>query len=285
MVIFMITLSEFKKTKDFLVCVDSDGCAMDTMDIKHIKCFGPCMVEVWQLQKWEKDILKRWNEINLYTLTRGINRFKGLSLALSEINEQYRAIDGIDDLIYWSKNADELSNTSLKKEIEKSPEKGIFKLALKWSENVNEAIKKLPESEIKPFPLVKEALKLAHEKADVAIVSSANLGAVLDEWEKHGLLEHTDIVLTQNVGSKAFCISELLKKGYNNKKVVMCGDAPGDLKAAESNKVYYFPILVKSEEKSWQTFINQGFSHLLNDSYEEYETIIKRDFYKNLGAE
>ena len=281
----MITLSEFKKTKDFLVCVDSDGCAMDTMDIKHIKCFGPCMVEVWQLQKWEKDILKRWNEINLYTLTRGINRFKGLSLALSEINEQYRAIDGIDDLIYWSENADELSNASLKKEIEKSPEKEIFKLALKWSENVNEAIKKLPESEIKPFPLVKEALKLAHEKADVAIVSSANLGAVLDEWEKHGLLEHTDIVLTQNVGSKAFCISELLKKGYDNKKVVMCGDAPGDLKAAESNKVYYFPILVKNEEKSWQTFINQGFSHLLDDSYEEYETIIKRDFYKNLGAE
>ena len=281
----MITLSEFKKTKDFLVCVDSDGCAMDTMDIKHIKCFGPCMVEVWQLQKWEKDILKRWNEINLYTLTRGINRFKGLSLALSEINEQYRAIDGIDDLIYWSENADELSNTSLKKEIEKSPEKEIFKLALKWSENVNEAIKKLPQSEIKPFPLVKEALKLAHEKADVAIVSSANLGAVLDEWEKHGLLEHTDIVLTQNVGSKAFCISELLKKGYDNKKVVMCGDAPGDLKAAESNKVYYFPILVKNEEKSWQSFINQGFSHLLNDSYEEYEKTIKRDFYKNLGAE
>ena len=281
----MITLSEFKKTKDFLVCVDSDGCAMDTMDIKHIKCFGPCMVEVWQLQKWEKEILKRWNEINLYTLTRGINRFKGLSLALSEINKQYRAIDGIDDLIYWSENADELSNTSLEKEIKNAPEKEIFKLALKWSENVNEAIKKLPQSEIKPFPLVKEALKLAHEKADVAIVSSANLGAVLDEWEKHGLLEHTDIVLTQNVGSKAFCISELLKKGYDNKKVVMCGDAPGDLKAAESNKIYYFPILVKNEEKSWQDFINQGFSHLLDGSYKEYETIIKRDFYKNLGAE
>jgi hypothetical protein len=142
----MVTLSEFKKTKDFLVCVDSDGCAMDTMDIKHIKCFGPCMVEVWQLQKWEKEILKRWNEINLYTLTRGINRFKGLSLALSEINKQYRAIDGINDLIYWSENADELSNASLKKEIKNAPEKEIFKLALKWSENVNEAIKKLPQS-------------------------------------------------------------------------------------------------------------------------------------------
>ena len=281
----MVTLSEFKKTKNFLVCVDSDGCAMDTMDIKHIRCFGPCMIEVWQLQKWEEKILKRWNEINLYTITRGINRFKGLSMALSETNEQYQAIDGIDDLIYWSENADELSNEALKKEIEKHPQKKIFKLALKWSEMVNNAIKKLPESEIKPFPLVKEALKLAHEKADIAIVSSANLGAVLDEWEKHGLLEHTDIVLTQNVGSKTFCISELLKKGYNKENVLMCGDAPGDLKAAETNEVFYYPILVKKEKDSWQDFINQGFSHLLDGSYDEYETIKKRDFYKNLGVE
>lgn len=281
----MVTLSEFKKTKNFLVCVDSDGCAMDTMDIKHIRCFGPCMIEVWQLQKWEEKILKRWNEINLYTITRGINRFKGLSMALSEINEQYQAIDGIDDLFYWSENADELSNEALKKEIEKHPQKKIFKLALKWSEMVNNAIKKLPESEIKPFPLVKEALKLAHEKADIAIVSSANLGAVLDEWEKHGLLEHTDIVLTQNVGSKTFCISELLKKGYNKENVLMCGDAPGDLKAAETNEVFYYPILVKKEEDSWQDFINRGFSNLLSGSYKEYETIKKRDFYKNLGVE
>lgn len=281
----MVTLSEFKKTKNFLVCVDSDGCAMDTMDIKHIRCFGPCMIEVWQLQKWEEKILKRWNEINLYTITRGINRFKGLSMALSEINEQYQAIDGIEDLIFWSENADELSNDALKKENEKHPQKKIFKLALKWSEMVNNAIKELPESEIKPFPLVKEALKLAHEKADIAIVSSANLGAVLDEWEKHGLLEHTDIVLTQNVGSKAFCISELLKKGYEKENVLMCGDAPGDLKAAETNEVFYYPILVKKEKDSWQDFINQGFSHLLDGSYEEYETVKKRDFYKNLGVE
>ena len=281
----MITLSEFKKTKDFLVCVDSDGCAMDTMDIKHIRCFGPCMVDVWSLQKYEKEILSRWNEINLYTITRGINRFKGLSMALSEINEQYQAIDGIADLIFWSENADELSNDALKKEIENHPEKEIFKLALKWSEMVNNSIKRLPESEIKPFPLVKDALKLAHEKADIAIVSSANLGAVLDEWEKHGLLEHTDIVLTQNVGSKAFCISELLKKGYKKENVLMCGDAPGDLKAAETNDVFYYPILVKNEKESWQDFINQGFLHLLSGSYKEYETVKKRDFYKNLGAE
>ena len=30
-------ITDFQKTKDFLVCVDSDGCAMDTMDVKHIE--------------------------------------------------------------------------------------------------------------------------------------------------------------------------------------------------------------------------------------------------------
>ena len=28
-------LQTFKKSKDFLVCIDSDGCAIDSMNIKH----------------------------------------------------------------------------------------------------------------------------------------------------------------------------------------------------------------------------------------------------------
>ena len=68
----MITLNEYTKKKEFLVCVDSDGCAMDTMDIKHFRCFGPCMVAEWGLEEWKTPILDRWNEVNLYTMTRGI---------------------------------------------------------------------------------------------------------------------------------------------------------------------------------------------------------------------
>ena len=85
----MKTLDQYTKQKDFLICVDSDGCAMDTMDIKHFRCFGPCMVTEWGLEEWQAAILDRWNEVNLYTMTRGINRFKGLALALTEINEKY----------------------------------------------------------------------------------------------------------------------------------------------------------------------------------------------------
>ncbi len=50
------TLSNFEKKSKWLVCVDSDGCAMDTMDIKHFRCFGPRMVDEWGLSAWEEEI-------------------------------------------------------------------------------------------------------------------------------------------------------------------------------------------------------------------------------------
>ena len=100
-------LQAFVGKKEFLVCVDSDGCAMDTMDIKHIRCFGPCMVAEWGLEAWQEPILTRWNEINLYTMTRGINRFKGLVIALTEIDRQYIPIEGLTELADWANHTGE----------------------------------------------------------------------------------------------------------------------------------------------------------------------------------
>ncbi|MCI9335388.1 MAG: HAD hydrolase-like protein [Lachnospiraceae bacterium] len=240
---------------------------MDTMDIKHIRCFGPCMVAEWGLDEWKDEILSRWNDINLYTMTRGINRYKGLSIALTEINEKYTAIEALDTLTRWVEESPELSNGALEKAI--AAEDSIsLKKALSWSKAVNASINQLPDEEKLPFEGVKEALAFAHEKVDVAIVSSANLDAVLEEWERYGLLDHTDIVLAQDSGSKAFCIGELLKAGYARDHVLMCGDAPGDLDAAKKNGVFYYPILVRHEAESWKEFVNQALEKLLNGSYE-----------------
>ena len=278
-------LLAFKKEKDFLVCVDSDGCAIDSMDIKHINCFGPCMVDEWDLSKWQDEILYRWNEVNLYTLTRGINRFKGLITALKEVNEKYIKIDELDVLVNWVETTNELSNDSLQREIDKNPTSNILRKALNWSNSVNKAITKLPEEKILPFKMVKEALKYAHLMADVAIVSSANLNAVLDEWKRHELIEHTDIVLAQNAGTKAFCIQELLKKGYDPKKVVMCGDALGDLQAAEKNGVHFYPILVRHEKESWEEFISTAFIKLIDGKYStDYQVEKIKAFKDNLGG-
>ena len=95
----MSIFDRFEKKHDFLVCVDSDGCVMDTMNCKHFHCFGPCMVTEWGLEQWKDEILNRWNEINLFSMTRGINRFKGLAMALKEIDGKYKTITGVDALV------------------------------------------------------------------------------------------------------------------------------------------------------------------------------------------
>ena len=277
-----VTIEEYQKKKDYLICVDSDGCAMDTMDIKHIRCFGPCMVTEWGLEEWKDAILTRWNEINLYTMTRGINRFKGLALMLREIHETYTPIQDVDVLEAWVENSKELSNGALQKAMETN-DSVILKKALSWSQHVNASINELPFEVKKPFEGVKEGLAYAHQFADVAIVSSANLQAVLEEWELYGLLEHVDIVMSQNVGSKAYCIQELLKKGYDTEKVFMAGDALGDYEAAEKNHVFNYPILVRHEKESWSEFRNQAVDKLVDGTYGgEYQQQKIDAFMENL---
>ena len=52
----MVTgLDEFTKEHEYLICVDSDGCAMDTMNCKHLQCFGPCMVAGGMARPLERD--------------------------------------------------------------------------------------------------------------------------------------------------------------------------------------------------------------------------------------
>ena len=276
-------LDNFNKQKDFLICIDSDGCAIDTMDIKHIKCFGPCMVTEWNLEEWKEPILERWNEVNLYTLTRGINRFKGLAVALIEINEKYITIEGLDEFVRWTEETKELSNESLEVEIEKT-NNICLKKALEWSKSVNKAIDLLSDDERCPFEGVKEAIILAKKVADIAIVSSANEKAVLDEWNKHGLLENVDIVLTQNIGSKSYCINKLIAKGYSRNNVLMVGDALGDLKAAEENEALYYPIMVRKEKESWIRFSKEALERFTSNSYYgEYQEKVIAEFKENLS--
>ena len=283
----MSIFDSFERKHDYLVCVDSDGCVMDTMNCKHFHCFGPCMVTEWGLEEWKDEILERWNVINLFSMTRGINRFKGLAMALGEINAKYKPIEGITYLQHWAETAPVLSNDAVAAaaaNAECAEAKTVLSKALSWSKAVNASIVKLPEELKVPYDGAKEGLAAAHTFADVAMVSSANRDAVEEEWGKFGLLEHTDIVLAQDVGSKAACIAEMLKFGYDLNKVVMIGDAPGDCDAAEKNGVWYYPILVNKEKASWDEAIATAFGKLQAGEYAEYEALKKKEFLTNLGG-
>ena len=44
------TLENFVPKHSFLVCIDSDGCAFDVMEVKHTECFCPATVNDWDLR-------------------------------------------------------------------------------------------------------------------------------------------------------------------------------------------------------------------------------------------
>lgn len=273
--------TKYEKVNEFLVCVDSDGCAMDTMEIKHRKCFAPEMIKTWNLQENEEYILNLWFDLNLYTQTRGINRFKGLAETFKIIREKGIEIEDLDSLLNWVDTTNELSNRSLKNEIEKTNSKSL-KMALEWSLNVNEAIENLPKGD-EPFENVKEGLEALSKKVDISVVSSANGEALNDEWSRNDLVKYLRALLGQEAGTKQHCIAELKKKGYDADKILMVGDAPGDLQAAKNNGVRFYPILVNKEGFSWERLVGEAVPKLMNGEFDEaYQNQLIGEFNDSL---
>lgn len=269
--------------KPFLICIDSDGCAIDSMTVKHTQCFGPFLVKQWNLHKYERQILQAWNQTNLYTATRGINRFHGLLVALRQIHQNYTPIAGIEDLAAWVDTSSELSEHALLNAIQRN-NSPCLKQALEWSRQVNQAIQALPSNAIQAFLGVREALREAVQVADIAIVSSANRAAIIEEWSRFGLLPYVKYTMAQDSGKKSECIASLLDIGYETHRTLMCGDAMGDERSAKANGVWFFPIIPGRETESWVEFVNQALGRLVSGRYAEYESEQIKAFHVNLGV-
>lgn len=275
----LTSLHDFKPTKQFLVCVDSDGCAMDTMDMKHIHCFGPMIVKHFGLESHQDEFLSLWNRINLSEQTRGINRFKGLSLALRLFKKQGFSNLELDVFDTWVNHTHSLSATSLLLEHQRHPHPQ-YQRVLDWSRDVNECIETLKAYD-KPFDHVKETLKMMSHVADIVIVSSATTATVLDEWERHDLLPYVSLVACQEVGTKAFVLQELSKLKYKPWQRLMIGDALGDFDAAKSNDFQFFPILAGDESASWIKLKTYAFLEFTLNHYQFLQTELIEAFMHN----
>jgi phosphoglycolate phosphatase-like HAD superfamily hydrolase len=273
------TLEHFQPQHDHLICVDSDGCGMDTMTIKHERAFGPALLDIWNLDDIKDDVLNRWNQFNLYEITRGINRFQGLEKILTELHQQGRTVDGYDDIKAWVDTTTTFSNPQLQQDIEANPDKKGLRLALDWSNRVNQLIQRLPS--IGPFEYVYDALKRAYHNADIVIVSSANLSAVETEWTEHQLTPFITSIFAQEAGTKKHCINQL-KRLYDANQVLVLGDAKGDMQAAQDNDVLFYPILAGNEATSWLEFKDKYLNLFINNQFDNtiQEHVIQQ-FYNN----
>src|SRR5262245_41545820 len=100
-------LREFQPSHEMFVGIDSDGCVFDSMEIKHKECFAPMFIKHFGLQPVSKYARQVWEFVNLYSKTRGINRYPALSNALNLLGERREVqarrvtVPGTDALDGW----------------------------------------------------------------------------------------------------------------------------------------------------------------------------------------
>lgn len=267
-------LLSMKPTKDFLVCVDSDGCVFDNMELKHKECFCPATVNVWGLQSVSRYAREAAEFVNLYSKTRGMNRFPALIRTLELLGARKEAQErGYEcpDLTPLKKWVAETNSLSAKGISDYANAHGgdldpILATAARWSAEVDENIARIVHG-VAPLPGVKEAFAQISKFADIVIVSATPHEAIVREWGAQGLLEHITVVAGQELGTKKECIRKAMEGKYDPNHVLMVGDAPGDHEAAEANHVLYFPIIPGWEMESWSLLRDTAADNFRTGSY------------------
>jgi len=254
-------LRNLQPRHEFLVAIDSDGCAFDTMELKHKECFIPKIIKYWNLQSISKYARSAAEFVNLYSKWRGINRFPALVKSFDflkewpDVQKRIAKIPEALSLRDWIKTETRLSNQTLKLEVDKTQDP-VLKQALDWSEAVNKDIAEIVH-DVPPFPFVRESLENISQWADIIVCSATPGEALTREWEEHNIARFTRLIAGQEVGSKKEHIQLVAEGKYPRENVLMIGDALGDLMAAKANQARFFPVNPGSEERSWELLYNK----------------------------
>jgi phosphoglycolate phosphatase-like HAD superfamily hydrolase len=266
-----VLLREFPRSHDFLIGIDSDGCVFDTMEVKHKECFIPNIIESFGLASVCRAAREVAEFLNLYSKWRGTNRFPGLTLTLDflegrpEVARRRAKLPKLAGLRDWLGRETRLGNPALQAEVDRTGDPDL-KLALDWSLAVNRSIDRIVR-DVPPFPLVVESLETMTGRADVLVVSATPSEALEREWAEHDLRKHVALIAGQEAGSKKEVLSLANNGRYALDHVLMVGDAPGDLAAAQANGVLFYPIEPGFEDESWQRFHDEALPRFFNESY------------------
>ena len=281
-------LVEMQPEHSFFIGIDSDGCAFDTMEIKHKECFIPNIIKYWNLQPVSRFAREAAEFVNLYSKWRGINRWPALVKVMDllrerpEVQRRHANIPELNSIRAFIESSFPKSNDGLRgymKEHENDPE---LENALAWSLAVNATIADMVHG-IPPFPFVRESLESLQDKADMIVVSQTPVEALEREWKEHGINRYVRFIAGQEMGTKAQHIELAAGGKYPEGHVLMIGDAPGDMKAARANGALFYPVNPGHEEESWERFYEEAMGRFLEGTYAgEYEAKLIAEFEKLL---
>jgi phosphoglycolate phosphatase-like HAD superfamily hydrolase len=272
---------EITPKHDYLVGIDSDGCAFDTMELKQKECFIPNIVNHLELQGVSKYVREAAEFVNLYSKSRGINRFPAVVETLEWIRKRPEVIargvnvDVPQSWRDWIAAETKLGNPALEKAVADTGDADLRRL-LEWSEAVNEAVAGMVRG-VPPFPFVRESLRKLNEKADCVCVSATPQAALEQEWDEHDLTDLVVAICGQEIGTKKESLQEAAK--YAPDHALMIGDAPGDYKAAQANKTLFYPVNPGAEEASWKRFYEEGIERFFSGTFAgKYQEELLREF-------
>ena len=283
-------LKELKPEHDFFVGVDSDGCAFDTMEIKHKECFIPNIIKHWGLQPVSKYAREAAEFVNLYSKWRGINRFPALVMVFDLLREREEVkrrkvdIPRAPKIREFIDSGVPLGNPALKEAVEKTADPELKK-ALEWSEAVNRTVAETVK-DVSPFPFVRESLEKLSTLVDIVVVSATPTEALQREWKEHNIAKYAKVIAGQEMGSKTEHLALASGGKYKANHVLMVGDAPGDMKAAKGNNALFYPVIPGEEEESWEKFYKESLNVFLSGNYAGgYEEKLIKEFMKHLPEE
>ncbi|MGD9722780.1 MAG: HAD family hydrolase [Pirellulales bacterium] len=272
---------EISPQHDFLVGIDSDGCAFDTMEVKHKECFIPNIVQHYGLAGVSKYAREAAEFVNLYSKSRGINRFPALIEALEWLKERAEVqARGVEiripqSLVAWIKRETKLANPALEAAARESGDPELQQ-ALAWSQSVNATVERVVR-DVPPFPFVRECLEKLAPQADLFVVSATPDEALRREWEEHDLAKYVCAICGQESGTKKQSLGNAQK--YPPAHTLMIGDAPGDQQAAAANDALFYPINPGAEEASWRRLYNEGIARFLGGTFAgAYQDALLREF-------
>jgi phosphoglycolate phosphatase-like HAD superfamily hydrolase len=282
-------LRSFRPMHSFFVGIDSDGCAFDTMELKHKECFIPNTIKHYGLQCASKYARETAEFVNLYSEHRGVNRFPSLVLTFElledrpEVARRGVKVPGTAALRRFIDSGKPLGNPALEEEVERTREPDL-ELALRWSKAVNQDIAAMVRG-VTPFPFVRECLEKLSGMADMMCVSGTPVGALTAEWKEHDIARYVRLIVGQELASKKDTLRAAVAAGYDARKVLMVGDAPGDLKAARANGALFYPIVPGDEEASWERLHGEGLERFERGQYAgKYEEALIEAFLEKLPA-
>ena len=282
-------LAELQPRHPFFVGIDSDGCAFDTMEIKHKECFCPNTIKHWDLQPVSKYAREAWEFVNLYSRWRGINRWPALVMVLDLLRErpEVRArqveVTAAAKLRGFMASGKPLSNDGLKAFRAEHPHPELDR-AWAWTTGVNATIADLVHG-VPPFPYLRESLEVLQRETDVVVVSATPGEALVREWEEHDIARYARVIAGQEMGSKKQHLAQAAKGKYPPDRILMIGDAPGDMEAARANGALFFPINPGHEEASWERFCKEGLGKFMTGEYAgPYEASLVTEFEKLLPS-